>query len=147
MATITFYTHITDPVSFTCRLTQKVYKSGASVLIWLEDESRVNQLDHALWSFQATSFIPHEIWSPQQPQPVTEPLVLLAYGSDLPTMLKDYVVINLANVYWCDAPHIPERVLELVSTDLDDIAAARQRFRTYRNAGFVIEHHDMRTQK
>jgi DNA polymerase III subunit chi len=57
------------------------------------------------------------------------------------------VVINLADVYWCDAPIIPDRVLELVSTDLDEIAAARQRFRTYRDAGFVIEHHDMRTQK
>jgi DNA polymerase III subunit chi len=147
MAITTFYTHITDPVSFACRLTQKVYKSGASVLIWLENESRVNQFDHALWSFQATSFIPHEIWSPQQPQPLTAQSVLLAYGSDLPTIQKDCVVINLADVYWCDAPIIPDRVLELVSTDLDEIAAARQRFRTYRDAGFVIEHHDMRTQK
>ncbi|WP_239324368.1 DNA polymerase III subunit chi [Snodgrassella gandavensis] len=147
MATTTFYTHITDPVSFTCRLTQKVYKSGASVLIWLEDESSMSRFDHALWSFQATSFIPHEIWSPQQPQPITGQLVLLAYGTDLPAIQKDWVVINLADVYWCDAPQLPERVLELVSTDLDEIAAARQRFRTYRDAGFIIEHHDMRTQK
>ncbi|PIT51907.1 hypothetical protein BHC44_09895 [Snodgrassella alvi] len=147
MATTTFYTHITDPVSFTCRLTQKVYKSGASVLIWLEDESSMSRFDQALWSFQATSFIPHEIWSPQQPQLIAGQLVLLAYGTDLPTIQKDWVVINLADVYWCDAPQIPERVLELVSTDLDEIAAARQRFRTYRDAGFIIEHHDMRTQK
>ena len=146
MATTTFYTHITDPVSFTCRLTQKVFKSGSNILIWCDDVSRVNQLDHALWSFQPASFIPHEIWSPQQVQPIGLQSVLLAYGEDLPVIEKDYVVINLADAYWCNAPRKPERVLELVSNDLDEIAAARQRFRTYRSAGFKVEHFDMRTQ-
>ncbi|ORF41439.1 DNA polymerase III subunit chi [Snodgrassella alvi] len=146
MATTTFYTHITDPVSFTCRLTQKVFKSGSNILIWCDDVSRVNQLDHALWSFQPASFIPHEIWSPQHVQPIGLQAVLLAYGEDLPVIEKDYVVINLADAYWCNAPRKPERVLELVSNDLDEIAAARQRFRTYRGAGFKVEHFDMRTQ-
>lgn len=104
MATTTFYTHITDPVSFTCRLTHKVFKSGSNILIWCDDVSRVNQLDHALWSFQPASFIPHEIWSPQHVQPIGLQAVLLAYGEDLPVIEKDYVVINLADAYWCNAP-------------------------------------------
>ncbi|MBI0067219.1 MULTISPECIES: DNA polymerase III subunit chi [unclassified Snodgrassella] len=145
MATTTFYTHITDPVSFTCRLTQKVFKSGSNILIWCDDVSRVNQLDHALWSFQPASFIPHEVWTPQHQQLFDLQAVLLAYGEDLPVIEKDYVVINLADAYWCNAPRKPERVLELVRNDLDEIAAARKRFRTYRNAGFKVEHFDMRT--
>lgn len=145
MATTTFYTHITDLVSFTCRLTQKVFKSGSNILIWCDDVSRVNQLDHALWSFQPASFIPHEVWSPQHQQSFDLQAVLLAYGEDLPVIEKDYVVINLADAYWCNAPRKPKRVLELVSNDLDEIAAARQRFRTYRSAGFKVEHFDMRT--
>lgn len=147
MATTTFYTHLSDILLFTCRLTQKVFKGGLSVLIWLEDAGKVNELDHALWSFNATSFLPHEIWPHSQPLPVEGQWVLLSYGNDLPAIKADWVVINLADVYWSEAPQRPERVLELVANDLDEVAMARQRFRTYKEAGFVIEHHDMRKEK
>lgn len=144
MATTTFYTHLSDLSDFACRLTQKVLKSGQKVLVWLEDAEQVQQFDQALWAFDPISFIPHEIWLGGQNLRGDLPAVLLACGDELPELSENRVVINLADIYWCNAPQPPQRILELVSADLDALTAARQRFRTYRNAGYTIEHHDMR---
>lgn len=144
MATTTFYTHLNDLTGFACRLTQKVYKSGQNVLVWLTDEEHLHQFDQTLWSFEASSFVPHEICLSGQPLPSIPHRVLLACGIKLPSINADIVVINLADIYWCNAPQPPQRILELVSADVDDLALARQRFRTYRKAGYTIEHHDMR---
>jgi DNA polymerase III subunit chi len=144
MATTTFYTHLTDLISFACRLTQKVYRTGQKVLVWLPDDESVQQFDQALWSFSPNSFIPHEIWLSSQDELADLPIVLLACGSELPKVSENSIIINLADIFWCDAPQPPQRVLELVSADLDSLAAARQRFRTYQKAGYIIEHHDMR---
>lgn len=141
MARTTFYTHVREPERFACRLTQKAYCSGERVLVWLADEMRLQRFDALLWSFTASSFVPHVAWLPETPQPTTEQGVALACGASLPSVSADTVVLNLADVYWCDAPQVPQRVLELVSDDLDELAAARERFRAYRNASFDIEHH------
>lgn len=143
MATTTFYTHLTNPTVFACRLAQKVYKSDQNVLVWLPDEKSLHKFDQALWSFDSTSFVPHDIWLSEKIQPNSVKTVILACGVNLP-LVTDFVIINLADIYWFEAPHPPQRVLELVSTDLDELAAARQRFRTYRDAGYSIEHYDMR---
>ncbi|MCO6503991.1 MAG: DNA polymerase III subunit chi [Snodgrassella sp.] len=144
MAITTFYTHLTDLTGFACRLTQKVYSTGQNVLVWLPDEESVQQFDQALWSFNPISFIPHEIWLSGQDELADLPIVLLSCGSELPKISESSIIINLDDIFWCDAPQPPQRVLELVSADLDSLAAARQRFRTYRKAGYIIEHYDMR---
>lgn len=144
MAKTTFYTHVANPLPFACRLTLKAWRSGARLLVWLDDETALGYFDGLLWSFESTSFVPHSIWLPERaPQPDVSEGVLLAAGDDLPTLTADTVVLNLADAYWCTAPKPPQRVLELVSADLDELAAARARFRAYRQAGFEIEHHNM----
>ena len=104
MATTTFYTHLNDLTGFACRLTQKVYKSGQNVLVWLMDEEHLHQFDQTLWSFEASSFVPHEICLSDQPLPSISHKVLLACGTKLPSINADIVVINLADIYWCNAP-------------------------------------------
>lgn len=141
MARATFYTHVREPEQFACRLTQKAYCTGSRVLLWLADEPALQHFDALLWSFSASSFVPHIVWLPETPQPAIEQGVALACGPSLPAVDADTVVLNLADVYWCEAPQQPQRVLELVSDDLDGLAAARLRFRAYQAAGFSIEHH------
>ncbi|MDF7676625.1 DNA polymerase III subunit chi [Neisseriaceae bacterium ESL0693] len=143
MAKITFYTHVADPLRFACQLTQKAYTQKARILVWLADAATAAQFDALLWSFDSVSFVPHQFWSPNTPQPDQQQGVLLATGDHLPMVAAETVVLNLADVYWCDAPQQPQRILELVGNDTDSIVAARQRFRAYRDAGFILEHHDM----
>lgn len=141
MATTTFYTHVADVSLFACRLARKAWSSGSRVLLWLADEGELNRLDTLLWTYEATAFVPHRIWHPGAPQPAPDAGVLLACGAALPTVAADTVVLNLADAYWCDAPQPPARVLEIIGNNLDDLAAARTRFRAYREAGFAVTHH------
>lgn len=142
MARTTFYTAVSNPEQFACRLAQKAYSAGERVVVWLADDALLQRFDALLWSFAASSFVPHVTWLPENPQPTVEQGVALACGTSLPTVSAETVVLNLADVYWCDAPQQPQRVLELVRDDLDELAAARERFRAYRDAGFAIEHHN-----
>lgn len=141
MAKTTFYTHVADVPLFACRLAQKAWASGSRVLVWLPDMSALQRFDTLLWSFEAASFVPHSIWLSGGTQAAARAGVVLACGDRLPEIAADTVVLNLADVYWCDAPDPPLRVLEIISDDVDELAAARARFRAYQQAGFAIEHH------
>lgn len=140
MSTVTFYTHVADQRLFACRLAQKAYWAGSRVLVWLPDSISMQKFDALLWSFDAKSFVPHLCWH-QGKQPQQAEGVVLAALEPLPELEADTVVLNLADVYWCDAPTPPVRVLEIIGDDVDELAAARERFRAYRQAGFQIEHH------
>lgn len=141
MAKTTFYTHVTDVPPFACRLAQKAWFSGSRVLIWLDNETALQHFDALLWLFEPTSFVPHSVWRGTGAQPCQAQGVVLACGDRLPETASDTVVLNLAEVYWCAAPVPPQRVLEIIGTDVDELAAARARFRAYQQAGFAVEHH------
>ena len=142
MARITFYIHVADLPSFTCQLAKKAYTSGERVLIWLTDETELKQYDQMLWSFEASSFLPHSIWSLSEPQPAKDKGILLAAGTNMPLVEAETVVLNLTDIYWCNMRQQPQRVLELASHTEADLAKARNRFRVYREAGFSVEHYD-----
>ncbi|MCP2041797.1 DNA polymerase-3 subunit chi [Neisseria sp. HSC-16F19] len=141
MPTTTFYTHVADVPVFACRLAHKAWSSGSRVLLWLEDEGELNRMDALLWTYEASAFVPHGIWQQGAAQPDTHSGVALACGDTPVAVAADTVVLNLADAYWCDAPQPPARVLEIIGNNLDELAAARNRFRAYREAGFTVEHH------
>ncbi|MDO5640612.1 MAG: DNA polymerase III subunit chi [Neisseria sp.] len=142
MPQATFYTHVSDPAAFACRLAGRAVQSGSRVLVWADDEETIIRLDADLWRFEAESFLPHEIWQPGRPFPTHTPL-LLAAGSSLPDIGETPVVLNLSPDFWSEAPTPPARVLEIVSDNLEALAEARDRFKAYRQQGFAIEHHNM----
>lgn len=140
MAAASFYTHVADVPLFACKLVHKAYASGSRVLVWLADEDAMARFDALLWSFEATAFVPHHIWRDGR-QPAAEQGVLLACGRQLPAVTADTVVLNLSDAHWCALQPPPQRVLEIVADDVEQLAAARQRFAAYRSAGFDIQHH------
>ncbi|WP_416191116.1 DNA polymerase III subunit chi [Neisseria sp. CCUG12390] len=142
MPKATFYTHVSQPAVFTCRLAERAIRDGGRVLVWSDSADMITRLDRDLWQTAPESFIPHEIWETGQPMPSETPL-LLASGLELPALPPDVAVLNLSPDFWSDAPQPPERVLEIVGTSLEDLAEARERFRAYRQSGFEIEHHKM----
>lgn len=142
MPKATFYTHVSDPARFACRLAARAIRDGGRVLVWADSAETITALDRDLWQAEAESFIPHEIWQTTAAMPSETP-VLLASGFDLPALTEDLAVLNLSPEFWSAAPNPPQRVLEIVGTSLEDLAEARERFRAYRQSGFDIEHHKM----
>ncbi len=142
MPTVTFYTHVADLETFACRLSKRAVEAGCRVLVWSRSEEQTAALDRLLWSFEPESFLPHEIWLPDTPCP-PEPPVLLADGDELPAIAADWVVLNLSAELWSQAPQVPARILEIVGAGEPQLAAARQRFRAYRQSGCRLEYHKM----
>lgn len=142
MPKITFYTHVAQIPLFTCRLIARAIRDGGRVLVWSDSFGQVQELDKALWRYEAESFVPHEIWEAGCPMPADTP-VLLAAGDRIPEIAADMTVLNLSDDFWNAAPVLPERILEIVGGSLEELAEARGRFAAYRKSGFDIGHHDM----
>ncbi|MGO3858796.1 DNA polymerase III subunit chi [Neisseriaceae bacterium CLB008] len=144
MRKVTFYTHVNNRLSFVFKLVKTVYDKGEPLLVWLPDDALLQQLDHQLWSLVPESFLPHELVSALEEDAGGELApILLGAEMALPNRADfPQVILNLSEAYVHEVPHY-QRVLEIVGPDEDDLVAARDRFRAYREAGFTIEHHNM----
>lgn len=142
MPKATFYTHAADPAAFACRLIARAIRDGGQILVWSDSAETIRRLDRDLWQQIPESFIPHEIWQPDQPMSSETP-VWLAFGNTLPAVPENATVLNISPDFWNEAPVIPARVLEIVGSSLEELADARERFSAYRKIGFTIEHHNM----
>lgn len=141
MPKVTFYIHVARPDEFVCRLAARAVRDGR-VLVWTDSAEQAAQIDRDLWQREPQSFLPHEIWDIRTPMPSETPL-LIACDSVLPHIPTDMAVLNLSPDFWSAAEPPPERVLEIVGTNLEALAEARERFKAYRQNGFSIEHHSM----
>lgn len=122
-----------------CRLTDKAYQLGHSVYIATASEAQAAILDDLLWTFRQDSFIPHERYSAAHPQ---ESPVLIGIGADVAPHRNLQILINLTDVIPNGLEHY-QRVIEVVDTDPQVLAASRQRFREYREHGLTQETHKL----
>jgi DNA polymerase III subunit chi len=129
----------TAQLTIACRITEKAWRAGSTVLIQHGDAAELGRLDSLLWTAgNEHSFIPHEI-ATEAPRLSGTPVVLNT-GSG-PSAPVD-VLINLQ-------PHLPERpelatrIIEIIDADPARRAAGRERFKAYRDRGFALETHDL----
>ena len=145
MTQVTFHLGASDKALYLCRLLRKAYRQDARVRV-VAEHGELPRLDAALWTFDPLEFIPHarleagstpsgamaktRIWLTQLDQPWPE-----ALG-------RADTLINLTNEI---APQAGDfaRVIEVVSDDPDDKAAARQRWRHYKALGMDCQHHQV----
>lgn len=123
---------------FVCRLVDKVYRKGHSILLHTEDDDQAAVVDDMLWTWQQGGFIPHEVYAGNA---ITDCPVVISDRPEYDADTHD-VLINLAN----DVPLFFERferVSEVVDGDEAVARMARQRYRFYREHGFNPESHDM----
>ncbi len=114
-----------------CRLAEKAYEQGLKVAVRTSSPAETAEVDDLLWTFSDRSFVPHGVW----PTPV-----MIANGA-LPESHRD-VLVNLG----ADVP--PEfaafaRVCDIVGGDEDSKRDARQRWRSYKQAGATPEDHKL----
>jgi len=119
-----------------CRIAEKAFRHGHRVYLHVSDDGAAERLDELLWTFRAGSFVPHARWrgegAPEEP-------VLI--GRIEPPPGPD-VLVNLA-------PAVPPffsrfaRVAEIVGGGAECRAAARERFRWYRERGYPLHTHEL----
>ena len=137
MTRIDFYFNADNRMRTACRIVSKAYRQNLRVIVYAPEDSAAKSIDQLLWTIEPTGFIPHckstHIIAPISPVVIT---------SSENTLAHDEVLINLA-----DKP--PDsfgrfrRLVEIVSTESSDRESARERFRFYKDRGYLIENHDL----
>jgi len=137
MTRVDFHFNAPDKIAYGCRLVRKAYRAKHPVLVWCDDEARLDAFDRLLWSDPPTDFVPHvragDALAAQTP-------ILLASGA-VATDTHD-VLVNLGRV---TPPMFArfERLIEIVGADEDDRVAARERWRFYRDRGYPMTRYDV----
>lgn len=137
MTRIDFYTKVDDKLRFAGKLCAKALAQKLKVNVFVPDEAQATRFERLLWTDNATSFIPHcRVDNPLAAQ--TPVLIHTQEGA----LLHDTLLINLDSA-WPPFFSRFQRVIEIVSTDSEDAASARARFRFYRDRGYAMQSHDM----
>ena len=120
---------------FACRLAAQAVGQGKRVHVRASDDDAAREIDALMWSYPEERFLPHELLgseaetfapvriSHEEPAPDSDE-VLINVGADIPGFFARY-----------------ERVAE-VFTEADK-AEGRQRYRTYRDRGYPLFHHQL----
>ncbi len=122
-------------LNLACRLAEKAYLGGQRVVVRCGSVDEARALDERLWVFSEKSFVPHELVERAD----DDTPVCIAAGDSFPDAA---LLLNLA------ASQAPgwqrfERILEVVDGDPERRQQARERFRSYREAGVAPQTHNL----
>jgi len=134
---IDFYHDAPDRLQVACRLAAKAAQQKLRVLVYAPDAETARAIDRLLWTTPATGFVPHCMVHDRL---ADETPVLISGDPD--ALPHDEVLLNLG----ADRPaHFArfQRLVEIVGRDAEDRAAARERFRFYRERGYQIYTHNL----
>ena len=112
-----------------CNLISSIYLSKRSLTVFIEDAAERNRLDHLLWTFEKTSFIPHGVDN-------TYPVELT---SDSVKANKS-ILMNLGTSCPIE-PNKFEIIVETAGYDESTRSTARSRFKKYKEHGIEISSH------
>ncbi|GMQ97171.1 MAG: DNA polymerase III subunit chi [Gammaproteobacteria bacterium] len=121
---------------FACRLTEKIYKSGYTLLLYTSSEKQSSDLDNLLWTFRQGSFVPHAIYTASSSS--SAPVLITNTMKDSNTPAQ--VLVNLCD----DVPNFFsrfERVAEIV--DGNNRIQSRKRYRFYQERGYPLHTHNL----
>ncbi|MET0225992.1 MAG: DNA polymerase III subunit chi [Dokdonella sp.] len=124
-----------DPLLLVCELAKRAFASEQPTLILTRTQDQAEALDEKLWAFDENAFIPHQI-AGDDDDAITAVLIAPPGVATADRAL----VINLRDD--C-APGLFERVLEVVPADDAERLGSRERWKTYKQAGFEVAKHDM----
>ncbi len=137
MTRVEFFFNVPDKLAKTAELCEKAIAKGRQLTIYSQDDVMSSQLQQLLWQQSASSFLP----SSKSDDVISQfsPVVLDVNGENL---MQDDILINLQ----INHPPFFSRfryLVELVSADESDKAAARIRYKFYRDRGYEIKSSDM----
>ena len=137
MTAIDFYTYCDDCADVAARLVAKAFAAHGSVRVLTPDARATEEFDRRLWLAPATGFLPHC-------------RIDGALAEETP-ILVDHVLEHrgpaevLINLQPAPPPFFARfsRLVEIVGTDDDAIAAGRERWRFYKSRGYELRQHKL----
>jgi len=138
MTRVDFYFHANDKLDVIIKLLQKAAISGFHTFVYLRDSYLLSKYDQLIWQSRPLSFIPHVLFD--HPLAGKTPIVL---GADPANIIKFDVLINLEPVIR-DYFSRFDRVLEVVTEELEDIELSRDHYRFFKQRGYPIYTHDLK---
>jgi DNA polymerase III subunit chi len=127
---VEFHSGVAEPVAHTCRLLRKAHAAGARVVVH-GPGALLDQLDQALWTFDALSFVPHvRLRAGARPsaQQARTPTWLV---DDVAAAPERDVLVNLGSTV-VEGWEAFARVIEVVPAEETAVEAGRQRWRRYK---------------
>ena len=125
------------PERVACRLAEKAWQAGHSVLIQTSSETAAQRMDDLLWTYRAESFVPHGLYPDASDQ---RPPVLVGHGAE-PNGSMD-VLINLTQTVPAYYGSFA-RIAEVVGGAHEARELGRERYRFYRNHGCSLHSHEL----
>jgi DNA polymerase-3 subunit chi len=141
MTEVSFHFNVSDRTDYTCRLVRKATRTGASVVL-AGPPLALAHFDLALWTFDDLEFLPHRVLRPGEAMTERMKPTRVWLLQDAGQATHHEVLINLG----ADAPggfESFEKVIEIVTSDEDDRAAARLRWKHYASRGYAIAKHEV----
>ena len=137
MTSIDFYFNAADRLQVVCRLAAKAVKQGSRLLIYAPDADTASRLDIMMWTWPAVGFVPHSMVDGPL---AAETPVLIASGAETPAHCE--LLLNLGGE--CP-PHFERfaRLFEVISSNEEEKAGGRRRYRFYQERGYPITNHDL----
>lgn len=139
MTEVSFYTFAENRLSVARQLAAKAVARGLQVMIYAPDKALAQAIDVLLWTTPPQSFVPH--CHDTHPLAAETPVVI---GENADALARADVMINLHHERPPAFSRF-QRLLEIVSTDMQDIEQGRQRFRFYRERGYALTTVDLRS--
>lgn len=124
-----------------CRIAEKAFKHGQAVHVHTGDKAIAGELDRFMWTWRDGSFLPHALFDDQHVDANPDVVkIRIGYGQE--PLPDTELLINLHSA-------VPEffsrldRVMEIVGGDDATRAAARDRFKFYRDRGYDLNTHKL----
>ncbi|WJF89556.1 DNA polymerase III subunit chi [Paraburkholderia bonniea] len=134
MTRIDFHSNVGDALLYACRLVRKAYQAGQPLVV-LAEGPRLRAFDEQLWTFAPLDFVPHCM--ADSPLAAHTPVVLAEQLDGAP---QYPILLNLGASVPLQFARF-ERLLEVVGNAPDELAAGRDRYRFYRDRGYVLNNY------
>ena len=137
MTLIDFYLNAEDRLATLTSISAKALRQNARLFVLTADHETTEKVDRYLWTQPAIGFLPH-CRASHKLADIT-PIIV---DHEVDTIVHEQVLVNFTP----DCSRLFsrfERLIEIVGLDEDDKAAARARYRYYRDRGYEIRTHDL----
>ena len=115
-----------------CVQAAKSYRENQRVFIFTQDQPKAHDIDELLWSFEADSFVPHNLVGegPKNGAPVEI--------SWQPPTSRRQVLINLTETV-PNFAHLFSQIIDFVPAQAELKQKARERYKVFKQAGVPLE--------
>lgn len=136
MTQIFFYHGAADRIAAAAGLIARACAQKKALMVYAPDPEIAGALDRALWVSNPIGFVPHV--HAGSPLAAETPVII---ADTLATLSQEERLMNLSSEVPPEFSRFTS-VIEVVADDADK-AAARQRFKFYKDRGYEIQSHDL----